>query len=135
MNRNLATSSPRRRIGLVLASAVVGCALLVGADGALAAPADGGVLKANPKRVNFGTKQVGTFTVKNSTITNTGSTELLVQTVADRMPDQMLGTTTRAIVVSQPAPSERAASESVFRSIADRAASIARYANGSTRTT
>ena len=88
MNRNLATSSPRRRIGLVLTSAVVGCALLVGADGALAAPADGGVLKANPKRVNFGTKQVGTFTVKGSTITNTGSTELLVQTVADRMPDQ-----------------------------------------------
>jgi len=48
MNRNLATSSPRRRIGLVLTSAVVGCALLVGADGALAAPADGGVLKRTP---------------------------------------------------------------------------------------
>jgi hypothetical protein len=41
--------------------------------------------------VNFGTKQVGTFTVKDSTITNTGSTELLVQTVADRMPDQFSG--------------------------------------------
>ena len=44
----------------------------------------------------------------------------------------MLGTTTRRIVVGQPAPSERAASASVCRSIDDSAASIARYANGST---
>jgi hypothetical protein len=54
---------------------------------------------------------------------------------AERMPDQMLGTTTRRIVVVQPAPSERAASASVFKSIDDSAASIARYANGSTTTT
>ncbi len=63
------------------------------------------------------------------------NTTAIEMNAADRMPDQMLGTTTRPIVVSQPAPSERAASESVFRSIADSAASIARYANGSTSTT
>src|ERR671924_142743 len=35
------------------------------------------VLKANPKHVNFGTKAVGTFTVKGSTITNIGSSDVL----------------------------------------------------------
>ena len=38
----------------------------------------------------------------------------------------MFGTITRVITVNQPAPSERAASASVFASIADRDASIAR---------
>src|SRR5215210_8285807 len=46
------------------------------------------LLKASPKQVNFGTKSVGTFTVKGSTITNTGSSDVLVQTSAVRMPDQ-----------------------------------------------
>jgi archaellum component FlaF (FlaF/FlaG flagellin family) len=46
------------------------------------------VLKANPKHVNFGTKAVGTFTVKGSTITNIGSSDVLVQTSAVQMPDQ-----------------------------------------------
>jgi hypothetical protein len=46
------------------------------------------LLKGSPKRVTFGTKAVGTFTVKGSTITNTGSSDVLVQTSAVRMPDQ-----------------------------------------------
>ena len=63
--------------------------LIAVATGASAATADvAGSLKANPKRVNFGTKAVGTFTVKGSTITNTGTSDLLVQTSALRMPDQ-----------------------------------------------
>jgi hypothetical protein len=57
-----------------------------GATTAAAEPA--GLLKASPKRVNFGTKAVGTFTIKGLTITNTGSTDVLVQTSAVRMPDQ-----------------------------------------------
>jgi hypothetical protein len=46
------------------------------------------LLRATPKQVNMGTKAVGTFTVKGATITNTGSTDVLVQTSAVRMPDQ-----------------------------------------------
>lgn len=72
-------------------SVLAGClvAVAVGAGVASAAPADGtNVLRASPKRVNVGTKAVGTFTVKGSTITNTGSSDLLVQTSAVRMPDQ-----------------------------------------------
>ena len=65
-------------------------AALVVASGVTAtATADpAGLLKASPKRVNLGTRAVGTFTVKSSTITNTGSTDVLVQTSAVRMPDQ-----------------------------------------------
>ena len=63
------------------------------------------------------------------------STTAIEMNAADRMPDQMLGTTTRRIVVGQPAPSDRAASASVCRSIDDSAASMARYANGNTSTT
>ena len=63
------------------------------------------------------------------------STTAMEMKAADRIPDQMLGTTTRRMVVGQPAPSERAASASVFRSMDASAASIARYANGSTSTT
>jgi hypothetical protein len=64
-------------------------ALVVAGGVASAAAADGTtVLKASPKHVNFGTKAVGTFTVKTATITNTGSSDLLVQTGAVRMPDQ-----------------------------------------------
>jgi hypothetical protein len=63
--------------------------LIVGGGVASAATADGaGVLRASPKRVNFGTKAVGTFTVKTSTITNSASSDVLVQTSAVRMPDQ-----------------------------------------------
>ena len=54
------------------------------------------------------------------------STTAMEMKAAERIPDQMLGTTTRMIVVGQPAPSERAASASVCRSIDDSAASIAR---------
>ena len=54
------------------------------------------------------------------------STTATEMNAADRMPDAMLGTTTRTIVVAQPAPSDRAASASVGRSMADSAASIAR---------
>jgi hypothetical protein len=64
-------------------------ALVVGGGAVTAATADATtVLRASPKRVNFGTKAVGTFTVKGSTITNTGASDLLVQTSAVRMPDQ-----------------------------------------------
>src|ERR671923_163438 len=56
------------------------------ASPATADPTD--LLRASPKRVNFGTKAVGTFTVKGSTITNTGAADVLVQTSAVRMPDQ-----------------------------------------------
>src|SRR5438876_1098423 len=45
----------------------------------------------------------------------------------------MFGAMTRKITVPQPAPRLRAASESVLTSIAERPASSARYANGSTR--
>jgi hypothetical protein len=69
---------------LVIATCLAGLVVVCGA--ASAATTD--VLKANPKRVNFGTKAVGTFTVKTSTITNTTSSDLLVQTSAVRMPDQ-----------------------------------------------
>jgi len=70
-------------LGVLLAAGVVG---LGAAAPATADPA--AVLKANPKRVNMGTKAVGTFTVKGSTITNAGSSDVLVQTSALRMPDQ-----------------------------------------------
>jgi hypothetical protein len=64
-------------------------AVVVGGGVASAAPADEtALLRAAPKRVNFGTKAVGTFTIKGSTITNTGSSDVLVQTSAVRMPDQ-----------------------------------------------
>jgi hypothetical protein len=56
------------------------------ASAATADPAD--LLRASPKHVNFGTKAVGTFTVKGATITNTSSADVLVQTSAIRMPDQ-----------------------------------------------
>ena len=72
---------------LVLAMCVA--ALLASAGAASAAATDAtDALRAAPKRVNFGTKAVGTFTVKGSTITNTGATDLLVQTSALLMPDQ-----------------------------------------------
>jgi len=64
-------------------------AVVVGGGVASAATADEtALLRASPKRVNFGTKAVGTFTTKGSTITNTGSSDVLVQTSAVRMPDQ-----------------------------------------------
>jgi hypothetical protein len=68
---------------------LAGCLIALAVGGGSAAAADSSsVLRASPKRVNFGTKLVGTFTVKRSTITNTGSSDLLVQTSAVRMPDQ-----------------------------------------------
>jgi hypothetical protein len=69
---------------VVIAACLAG--LVVVCEAASAATTDG--LKANPKRVNFGTKTVFTFTVKTATITNTSSSDLLVQTSAVRMPDQ-----------------------------------------------
>ena len=71
----------------VLAVCIAAGVLLGGVASAAAAPA-ADLLKASPKQVNFGTKAVGTFTVKGSTITNTGSTDVYVQTSAVRMPDQ-----------------------------------------------
>jgi hypothetical protein len=69
---------------------LVGClaTLLIAGLAPTATANETGVLKAAPKRVNFGTRTVGTITVKGSTITNTGSSDLLVQTTAVRMPDQ-----------------------------------------------
>lgn len=68
---------------------LAGCLVALAIGGGAAAAGDGqSVLRASPKRVNFGTKLVGTFTVKGSTITNTSSSDLLVQTSAVRMPDQ-----------------------------------------------
>src|SRR6266511_4091186 len=46
------------------------------------------LLRATPPRVHFGTKAVGVFTIKRATITTTGSSDVLVQTSAVRMPDQ-----------------------------------------------
>jgi hypothetical protein len=66
-----------------LAAVVVG-----GGVGSAATAGETALLRATPKRVNFGTKAVGTFTIKGSTITNTGSSDVLVQTSAVRMPDQ-----------------------------------------------
>jgi hypothetical protein len=78
-----------RKGDLVKVVLVCVAALAVAAGLAPAATADAtGLFKASPKRVNFGTKAVGTFTVKGSTITNTGSPDVLVQTSAVRMPDQ-----------------------------------------------
>lgn len=71
-----------------LTSAVCAAILCASLGAGLAASAETALLKANPKRVNFGTKTVGTFTVKGATITNTGSSDVLVQTFAVRMPDQ-----------------------------------------------
>jgi hypothetical protein len=62
--------------------------LFAGGVAPVATAENGGLLKASPKQVNFGTKAVGTFTVKGSTITNTGPSDVLVQTSAVRMPDQ-----------------------------------------------
>jgi hypothetical protein len=45
------------------------------------------LLRASPKSVNFGTKAVDTFTIKGSTITNTGSSDVLVE-VSGSLPDQ-----------------------------------------------
>jgi hypothetical protein len=59
-----------------------------GGVGSATAGEEASLLKATPKRVNFGTKAVGTFTLREATITNTGSTDVLVQTSAVRMPDQ-----------------------------------------------
>jgi hypothetical protein len=70
---------------------VLVCVAALALSAGVAATATAGptsLLKASPKRVNFGTKAVGTSTVKGSTITNTGSTDVLVQTSAVRMPDQ-----------------------------------------------
>lgn len=70
---------------LALVTFVVG---LFGLGAAPAATAEATDLKASPKRVNFGTRAVGTFTVKGSTITNTTSAAVVVETSAVRMPDQ-----------------------------------------------
>jgi hypothetical protein len=70
-------------VGVCLAAVILGGGV---ASAATAAGTD--LLRANPKRVNFGTKAVGTFTVKGSTIANAGSSDVLVQTSAVRMPDQ-----------------------------------------------
>jgi hypothetical protein len=66
------------------------CVVIIGFGGGVGSAAGEGtsLLKATPKRVNFGAKAVGTFTVRGATITNTGSTDVLVQTSAVRMPDQ-----------------------------------------------
>jgi hypothetical protein len=52
---------------------------------AVAAFADGGVLRVMPPNVNFGTKPVGSFTLKGATVTNASSTtiNLLVTVVAE----------------------------------------------------
>ena len=56
------------------------------------------------------------------------STRATEMKAADSTPDQMLGTTTRMITVTQPAPKDRPASERVTTSMEDSAASRARYA-------
>src|ERR671934_614407 len=70
-------------VGVCLAAVILGGGV---ASAATAAGTD--LLRANPKRVNFGTKAVGTFTVKGSTITNTTAADVVVETSAVRMPDQ-----------------------------------------------
>jgi hypothetical protein len=74
---------------VALTACLAAVVVVAGGGVASAAPADEtALLRASPKRVNFGTKAVGTFTIKGSTITNTGSSDVLVQTSAVRMPDQ-----------------------------------------------
>jgi hypothetical protein len=85
--RQIASVSTRKEISMKSVLAVclaVGLAvcLAVGLVGwAIASPASAAgttLLRASPKQVNFGTKAVGTFTIKGSTITNTGSSDVLV---------------------------------------------------------
>jgi hypothetical protein len=53
----------------------------------IAASAATGVLVVKPPNVNFGTKPVGTFTVKGATVTNTGSETVNVLVTIEREPD------------------------------------------------
>jgi hypothetical protein len=45
------------------------------------------VLAVRPPRVNFGTKPVGSFTVKGATVTNTSSETVSVLVTGERVPD------------------------------------------------
>src|SRR5205823_179361 len=71
--------------------------------------------------------------LSSEAMVNSPRTRATVRKAADSTADRMLGTTTRHITVAQLAPRLRAASASVRTSIADRPASIARYAYGRTR--
>ena len=71
--------------------------------------------------------------LSSDAIVNSPNTSATVRNVADSTAERMFGSTTRHITVAQLAPRLRAASASVFTSIADSPASIARYAYGSTR--
>ena len=64
---------------------------------------------------------------------NSPSTTVAVRNDDVDNDDRMLGTSTRNIVVPQPAPSDREASTSVRRSMARMPASSARYVNGMAR--
>jgi len=66
---------------------------------------------------------------------NSPRTRATVRTVAESIAVRRLGSMTRHSVDRQPAPSDWAASTSVFRSRARSPASNARYANGIASTT
>jgi hypothetical protein len=53
----------------------------------IAASAATGVLAVKPPTVNFGTKPVGSFTVKGATVTNTSSETVNVLVTIEREPD------------------------------------------------
>lgn len=53
----------------------------------IAASATTSVLAVRPPNVNFGTKPVGSFTVKGTTVTNTGSETVNVLVTGERTPD------------------------------------------------
>jgi hypothetical protein len=68
--------------------AIVGALLVTAAlPFTASAVASASVLKATPPHVNFGTKPVGSFTLKGVTITNTGDTTVNLLVTTSRMPD------------------------------------------------
>ncbi len=67
----------------ILGVLLVTAALAFTGSAAAVAP----VLKATPPTVNFGTKQVGSFTLKRVRFTNTGDTTVTLLVTTTRQPD------------------------------------------------
>jgi hypothetical protein len=78
---------------------------------AAAAPAQAGILRAAPPHVQFGVRDVGTFTLKGTTITNTSDSDVLLIVSGYRMPDNfsfglLPGSTCPALAPAILAPGE-----------------------------
>jgi hypothetical protein len=68
--------------------AIVGALLVTAAlPFTTSAAASASVLKVAPPHISFGTKPVGSFTLKGTTITNTGDTTVNLLVTASRLPD------------------------------------------------